>query len=123
MKFRQLLSSWLVVAACLGAPFAAFAAVDVNTADQAALEGVKGLGPSMSARIIAERGKGNFRDWSDLATRVSGLGDKNTASLSRNGLVLDGKAKPDAPALTTDAKPTKSDAKPATRPAKGKAEG
>jgi competence protein ComEA len=123
MNLKQLLSSWLVVAACLVAPFAAFAAVDVNTADQAALEGVKGLGPAMSARIIAERSKGSFRDWSDLATRVSGLGDKNTATLSRNGLVLDGKAKPDAPAMTTDAKPAKPDAKPATRPAKGKSEG
>ena len=123
MKLKQLLSSWLVVAACLVAPLAAFAAVDVNTADQAALEGIKGLGPAMSARIIAERSKGSFRDWSDLATRVSGLGDKNTATLSRNGLVVDGKAKPDAPAMTTDAKPSKPDAKPAPRPSKGRSEG
>lgn len=131
MKLKQLLSSCLVVAALLVVPFiapsAAFAAVDVNSADQAALEGIKGLGPAMSARILAERSKGNFRDWSDLATRVSGLGEKNTATLSRNGLVLDGKARPDAPATSTDTGPrrpaTKPDTKPTTRAAKIKSEG
>ena len=54
---------------------AAFAAVDVNTADQAALEAVKGLGPVKSKAIIDERTKnGPYKDADDLATRVKGLG-------------------------------------------------
>ena len=105
-SFRRWASRYVAVlfAFCVF-PFGALAAsVDVNTADQSALEGVKGLGPAMSARIITERGKGKFRDWPDLATRVSGLGDKNTAKLSTNGLVLDGKPKPDAPVGSSDGK-------------------
>lgn len=108
----------LLFALCV-LPLGALAAnVDVNTADQSALEGVKGLGPAMSARIIAERGKGRFRDWPDLATRVSGLGDKNTANLSRNGLVIDGKSKPDAAPTSNDAK-QKVDADARKAPGKG----
>ena len=45
---------------------AAFAAVDVNKADQAALETVKGIGPAISAKIIDERKKSPFKDWADM---------------------------------------------------------
>ena len=37
---------------------AAFAAVDVNKADQAELEAIKGIGPTISAQILDERKKG-----------------------------------------------------------------
>ena len=40
----------------------AFAQVDVNKADVAALDGVKGVGPSMSKAILDERAKGEFKD-------------------------------------------------------------
>jgi competence protein ComEA len=74
---------------------AAFAAVDVNTADQAALESVKGLGPVKSKAIIDERAKnGPFKDADDLATRVKGLGTKSVSNLEQNGLTIGGSSLP-----------------------------
>lgn len=72
----------------------ALAEVDVNKADQAALDGVRGIGPSMSRRILDERQKGgSFKDWSDLQARVKGIKDKAAAKLSANGLTVNGQAK------------------------------
>ena len=45
---------------------AAHAAVDVNRASQAELEAVKGIGPSLSTRIVSERNKSEFKDWGDF---------------------------------------------------------
>jgi competence ComEA-like helix-hairpin-helix protein len=74
---------------------AAFAAVDVNTADQAALESVKGLGPVKSKAIVDERTKnGPFKDADDLATRVKGLGSKSVSNLEQNGLTIGGSSLP-----------------------------
>ncbi|MCE9659111.1 MAG: helix-hairpin-helix domain-containing protein [Burkholderiales bacterium] len=70
----------------------AFAAVDVNKADQAELESIKGIGPALSTQILGERKKAAFKDWHDLTTRVKGMGDANAAKFSQNGLTLDGKA-------------------------------
>jgi competence protein ComEA len=67
----------------------AFAAVDVNTADEAALDSVKGLGPVKSKAIVDERAKnGPFKDADDLANRVKGLGQKSVANLEQNGLTI-----------------------------------
>jgi competence protein ComEA len=70
-----------------------WANVDVNKADQSALDGVRGIGPSMSKRILGERDKGgNFKDWSDLQQRVKGIKEKSAAKLSDNGLTVNGQA-------------------------------
>jgi len=77
----------------------AFAQVDANRADQAALDGLKGIGPAMSKSIIDERKKGgDFKDWADFAKRVKGVGDKNSTNLSQAGLTINGQSKPNAPA-------------------------
>lgn len=77
----------------------AFAQVDVNKADQAALDGIKGIGPAKSKTILDERKKGgDFKDWPDFEKRVKGIGDKNSAKLSEAGLTINGKNKPNAPA-------------------------
>jgi competence protein ComEA len=74
----------------------AFANVEVNQADQAALDGIKGIGPTTSKAILYERKKGgNFKDWSDLQTRVKGVGEKSSDKFSQAGLTVNGKAKPD----------------------------
>ncbi len=67
-----------------------FAAVDVNKANAADLDGIKGIGPSLSGKILKERNKGQFKDWPDLMSRVSGMGDKNSAKLSAEGLTVNG---------------------------------
>ena len=93
---------------------AAFAAVDVNTAKASDLDGVKGMGPVMSKRILDERKKGKFKDWPDLVARVKGLGDTSAAKLSEQGLTVNGEAFQ----ATAAKKDEKKDAKaPAAKPA------
>jgi competence protein ComEA len=76
-----------------------FAAVDVNKADQASLDGIRGIGPSLSKAILAERDKGGaFKDWADLESRVKGISDKNSVKFSKEGLVVNGKPKDGATA-------------------------
>ena len=85
----------------------AMAAVDVNSADQSQLETVKGIGPAISSRIIAERQKGSFKSWQDFIGRVKGVGDKNAAKFSDGGLTVNGAgfdgAAPKAPHPATTA--------------------
>lgn len=106
----------LAMAALAASAGFAFAQVDVNKADAAALDSVKGVGPSMSKAIIDERGKGAFKDWADFQKRVKGVGEKRAAKLSQAGLQVNGQAKDGAPmAAPVDkaaAKPAKA-AKPA----------
>jgi competence protein ComEA len=69
---------------------AAFAAVDVNRASQAELESVKGIGPSMSAKILDARKTGAFKDWADLQSRVKGVHDAKSVRFSAEGLTVNG---------------------------------
>lgn len=88
--FKRVLLSLLF---CLSAMSAAFAAdVEINKADQATLDGVKGIGPSLSKAIVDERKKGDFRDWSDVEKRVKGVKEKKAAKLSEAGLRVNGQA-------------------------------
>ncbi len=90
----------------------AMAQVDINKADQAALDGVRGIGPSMSKRILEERQKGGaFKDWSDLEKRVKGIKEKSAAKLSGHGLTVNGQARPGAEAAKPG-KSTRAEAKP-----------
>jgi competence protein ComEA len=70
----------------------AFAKVEINSADQAALESVRGLGPSKAKAILLERKKnGPFKDSNDLHTRVKGIGEKTVERLMQNGLTINNK--------------------------------
>ena len=109
---RPFLTSFAsLVFAFLALTGAAQAAVEINTADASQLESVKGIGPSLSVKILAERKQGNFKDWSDLETRVAGVGEKNAAAFSRNGLTVGGKPKDGVVAGVDAAKPTKTASK------------
>jgi competence protein ComEA len=68
----------------------AFAAVDVNTATSAELDGIKGIGPVKSALILAERKKAPFKDWNDFVTRVKGVGTDSAAKFSAEGMTVNG---------------------------------
>jgi len=70
----------------------AFAAVDVNSASEADLDSVKGIGPGTSSKILEQRKAGKFKDWADLIQRVPGIGDKRAAKLSTEGLTVNGAA-------------------------------
>ncbi|MES2952905.1 MAG: helix-hairpin-helix domain-containing protein [Pseudomonadota bacterium] len=101
----------------------AFAAVDVNKATAAELDGIKGIGPGISTKILDERKKGNFKDWNDFVERVKGVGDGNAAKFSAEGLTVNGAgfkgaaAAPTAPAAKADAKPAAAAPAPAAAPA------
>ena len=106
----------LVLAAVLAFANFAFAAVEVNTADRAALDSVKDIGPKTADAIIAERTKsGKFKDWNDLIHRVKGVGPKNSVKMSAGGLTVNGAALPNAPAAAESKKkaPTATAAQPA----------
>lgn len=98
---KKLLLAVITLIATMGF---AFAQVDVNKADQATLDGVKGIGPKISKTIIDERQKGGaFKDWADFESRVKGIGEKSAAKLSQAGLVVNGQSKADAPAAAPKA--------------------
>lgn len=110
---KKLLMLCLAFALSMGV---AFAAVDVNTADEPSLEAVKGLGPVKSKAIIDERTKnGPFKDADDLANRVKGLGTKSVAHLEEAGLTIGGSSAP-----PTGAKPAANKAPAATSAAPAK---
>ncbi len=70
-----------LVLALLLAPFGALAAVDVNTADAAALEQIKGIGPAKAAAIVKYRNEnGAFKSVDDLV-KVPGIGEKSVEQL------------------------------------------
>jgi competence protein ComEA len=88
----------------------AHAAVDVNKSSQAELETIKGIGPSMSGRMLDERKKGSFKDWPDMVGRVKGIGQGNAGKFAADGLTVNGSGfKPELlasskPATRTDKK-------------------
>ena len=75
----------------------AFAAVEANKATQAELEAISGIGPTISANIVAERKKSDFKDWNDLFKRVQGVGDRSAAKFSAGGMTINGKPYGGAP--------------------------
>jgi competence protein ComEA len=76
---------------------ASFAVTEVNQASEAELDGLKGIGPSLSGKIMAARQQGPFTSWPDLMRRVKGISDKSAARLSAAGLSVNGSGYPSAP--------------------------
>lgn len=66
------------------------ASVDINLASVADLDGIKGIGPAVSSRILDERQKAPFKNWNDFIRRVKGIGASNAVQFSSEGLVIDG---------------------------------
>ena len=83
------LAAMLFCAACL-------AGVDVNTASEAELDGIKGIGPALSAKILKARQQDRFKDWSDLMQRVKGIQPRSARQLSASGLTVNGIGYPSA---------------------------
>jgi competence protein ComEA len=63
-------------------------ALEVNTANEAELDGVRGLGPSSTERILKAREQGLFKDWADLMQRVKGIKPATAVKLSAAGLTV-----------------------------------
>ena len=69
--------------------------VELNTASQAELESLTGVGPTLSDALLAERQRaGPFADWRSLVRRVKGLGPARARQLSAAGLRVAGQPWP-----------------------------
>jgi competence protein ComEA len=110
--FKSLITAIALAAAFCGNALAA----DVNQANQAELEAVKGIGTAMSARILDERKKSAFKDWNDLIDRVQGLGPGNATRFSEAGLTVGGTAYKGAAPKTMAKADTKAEPKAAAKP-------
>ena len=89
---------WSLIGLALCAQLA-WAQVEANSATEAQLDGIHGIGPATSGRILQARQNGPFTDWANLMLRVSGIGQKKAVQLSQQGLTVNGKtfAAPESP--------------------------
>jgi DNA uptake protein ComE-like DNA-binding protein len=79
-------------------PVIVLRAVDVNTATESELANVISVGPTVAARVVAERQKRRFSGWPDLVNRVVGLSQAQSAVYaSVCGLTVDGNSLDGAP--------------------------
>ena len=65
-------------------------ALEVNQAHVAELDGLKGMGPALSAKVLKAREQAPFQNWQDLMARTSGLGNAKAQQFSEQGLTVNG---------------------------------
>jgi competence protein ComEA len=85
MSIKSALAAWVWILAVQ-----AHAALEINTASEAQLEALKGIGPATARKITVERHQSAFRDWEDVKTRVKGIGHARSNQLSAEGLTVAG---------------------------------
>lgn len=74
-------------------------ALDLNTATEAQLKGVRGIGPKTALIILEERERGGrYESFSDLSDRVKGIGPKKASALQAAGLAIGNEKVPAEPA-------------------------
>ncbi len=109
---------FLVLLAWFAAINLAFAAIDINSASEAELDKLPGIGPAKAKAIVEDRQKnGPFKSVDDLK-RVKGIGDKTFDKLKSEITVGGGKA--EAKAAKKEAKVEEKAAKAEEK--KGKSE-
>ena len=87
---RYLFKHWLVGAlacACLSA-----LALEINQANEAELDSIKGLGPAMTRKVLTARADKPFMNWKDLMSRVAGIGPAKAQQFSDQGVLVNGLA-------------------------------
>jgi competence protein ComEA len=100
-KLLLVVLGWLLVVASVSA-------LELNSASQAELDALKGIGPVKSKAIVDERTQnGPFKNADDFATRVKGVGDKTVVNLEAQGLTINGSSAPPAGSTAKPAAPAK----------------
>ena len=66
--------------------------IDLNKATEIELDGLNGVGPTLTQAILNERQKALFKDWGDVTTRIKGIGQQKASKLSDQGVRVQGKA-------------------------------
>ena len=95
---------FLIMALGLAAPCFA---LDANTATEAELDSVRGIGPPTTRRILAERDKAPFTGWADFMQRVKGIRAPTASRYAAQGFTVNGQAFETPPPA-----PTKADGRP-----------
>lgn len=67
-------------------------ALDINQANEADLDNLKGMGPALSAKVLGARSQLPFKDWADLMRRVSGIRQNKAQQFSAQGLTVNGQS-------------------------------
>lgn len=88
---RKLVALACVVALiAIPAILAAQEAMNINTMTKSEIMALKcGLGDVKAQRVIDERGNGQFMSFSDLQSRVKGVGPKTIEKLQEKGVVCE----------------------------------
>jgi competence protein ComEA len=85
-----LLKHWLVgilACACLS-----LWALEINQANEAELDNIKGMGPAMTRKVLIARAERPFANWKELMLRVSGIGKAKAQQFSDQGVLVNGLA-------------------------------
>ncbi len=77
-KLLFVLLAWFVAMQC------AFAAVNLNTATQAELEGLSGIGPTKAKAILDDRAKNGVFKTIEEIKRVKGIGEATFEKLKKD---------------------------------------
>jgi competence protein ComEA len=89
---KHLIAHWLwAISGCVAAQ-----TIELERAREIDLDGLRGLGPTTTRRILEERERQPFRDWKDLMQRTPGIGPKKAMQLSEQGLRVQGQPFPTA---------------------------
>lgn len=94
---------WRAIGLLLPVVALASSPLDINTATEADLDSLKGVGPATTARLLAERQQSPFTSWADLMARVKGIKGHAAAKLSAQGLTVNGQPYPTATSQSTPA--------------------
>ena len=85
-----LLKKWLVGA--LVCAHLSVLALEINQANEAELDSIKGMGPAMTRKVLAARTEKPFINWKDLMSRVTGIGKNKAQQFSDQGVLVNGLA-------------------------------
>ena len=75
-------------------------ALEINQANAAELDSLRGMGPALSTKVLQAREQRPFESWRDVMKRVSGFGPAKAQQFSDQGLTVNGqplKPSPSAP--------------------------
>ena len=85
---RYLLKQW-VLGALVCAQLSVFA-LEINQANEAELDSIKGMGPAMTRKVLNARAEKPFINWKDLMSRVTGMGKNKAQQFSDQGVLVNG---------------------------------
>ncbi len=87
-----LLKKWLVGA--LACTHLSIFALEINQANEAELDSIKGMGPAMTRKVLIARAEKIFTNWKDLMSRVAGIGKAKAQQFSDQGVLVNGQSFP-----------------------------